>query len=166
MITNTLIILRMANAQKDTMRQIFESFDENRSVWSIAVACIAFLDALMSLAAVSSSPAYSWPTFVPRKDSPILHITEGRHPMLEETMSQRGDAFIPNSIYIGGQLGMMTPGLNDDSTNDYVPRLMLLSGPNMGGKSTLLRQVCLITIMAQLGCAVPATNCVLTPVDR
>ena len=44
--------------------------------------------------------------------------------------------------------------------------MLLLSGPNMGGKSTLLRQTCLITILAQLGCKVPATECVMTPVDR
>lgn len=44
--------------------------------------------------------------------------------------------------------------------------MLLLSGPNMGGKSTLLRQTCLIAIIAQLGCWVPASRCVMTPVDR
>lgn len=49
---------------------------------------------------------------------------------------------------------------------ECIPRLLLLSGPNMGGKSTLLRQTCLIAIMAQLGCKVPAESCAMTPVDR
>ena len=44
--------------------------------------------------------------------------------------------------------------------------MLLLSGPNMGGKSTLLRQTCLITVLAQVGCWVPATSCTMTPVDR
>lgn len=44
--------------------------------------------------------------------------------------------------------------------------MLLLSGPNMGGKSTLLRQTCLITVLAQVGCWVPADSCTLTPVDR
>jgi DNA mismatch repair ATPase MutS len=44
--------------------------------------------------------------------------------------------------------------------------MLLLSGPNMGGKSTLLRQTCLITVLAQVGCWVPADSCALTPVDR
>jgi len=48
----------------------------------------------------------------------------------------------------------------------YLPKMLLLSGPNMGGKSTLLRQTCLIAIIAQLGCWVPASRCVMTPVDR
>lgn len=50
--------------------------------------------------------------------------------------------------------------------SEFTPRMLLLSGPNMGGKSTLLRQTCLITILAQLGCKVPASECVMTPVDR
>lgn len=51
-------------------------------------------------------------------------------------------------------------------TNEFVPRALVLSGPNMGGKSTLLRQTCLIAIMAQMGCKVPADHCSMTPIDR
>ena len=49
---------------------------------------------------------------------------------------------------------------------EYIPRTLLLTGPNMGGKSTLLRQTCLIVILAQMGCKVPADSCIMTPVDR
>jgi DNA mismatch repair ATPase MutS len=49
---------------------------------------------------------------------------------------------------------------------EFIPKMLLLTGPNMGGKSTLLRQTCLIVILAQLGCRVPADSCRLTPVDR
>lgn len=54
----------------------------------------------------------------------------------------------------------------DPSLMEFQPEVMLVSGPNMGGKSTLLRQTCLISIMAQIGCRVPADSCTLTPVDR
>jgi DNA mismatch repair ATPase MutS len=57
-------------------------------------------------------------------------------------------------------------GASASSTDLETPNILLLSGPNMGGKSTLLRQTCLITILAQIGCRVPADECIITPVDR
>lgn len=70
-----------------------------------------------------------------------------------------GGQYISNSLTLGGST------LSADVL-EYNPSLLLLSGPNMGGKSTLLRQTCLIAIMAQLGCKVPAASCTLTPLDR
>lgn len=75
----------------------------------------------------------------------------------------RGDSdYIPNNLKLGGVLD------REDTPNstEYLPKLLLLSGPNMGGKSTLLRQTCLIVILAQMGCRVPAEECKLTPIDR
>jgi DNA mismatch repair protein MSH6 len=82
--------------------------------------------------------------------------------MLEFAMAQRGDGdYIPNSVTLGG-----TAVSEKANGEEYLSKLLLLTGPNMGGKSTLLRQTCLIAIMAQLGCKVPADSCVMTPVDR
>ena len=97
-------------------------------------------------------------------------------------VSYRGDGaeYIPNDLSLGGitttnqintQSHTVTDTVTDGVTDgvsdvEYHPRILLLSGPNMGGKSTLLRQTCLIVILAQLGCKVPAEDCVLTPVDR
>lgn len=168
---------RVEAAQKDTLRKIFEKFDENRHIWSDAVVCASTLDALLSMAQVSSSPHYTWPVILSPDECtvPTLDIREGRHPMLEFTFTQRGDSsYIPNTVVLGGTLGVKNDQnfmdqvtlSSGDNAIHYLPRLLLLSGPNMGGKSTLLRQTCLITIMAQVGFKVPATQCELTPVDR
>ena len=152
-------------------------------MWTDGLRCVANLDALLSLAVVSSAPGYVWPEMVARvapsnSDSmdvdgeqsaveavqrgPLLDIQAGRHPMLEFSMSLRGDGdYIPNTLVLGD--GLRT---KDSSDSVCSPKLLLLSGPNMGGKSTLLRQTCLITILAQIGCKVPADRCVMTPVDR
>jgi len=86
----------------------------------------------------------------------------------------RGDGdCISNDVTLGGCTTTDNVDNNNiiisNSTNDlkrYHPKMLLLSGPNMGGKSTLLRQTCLIAIIAQLGCWVPASRCVMTPIDR
>jgi len=150
---------RVEAAQKDTLRRVFEKFDQERATWRDALTCVALLDALLSLASISSLPNYCWPDIRVREEGQAaeLNIQGGRHPMLEYTLSQNNDGeYIPNTVVLGGGGG----------GEPYLAKLLLLSGPNMGGKSTLLRQTCLIAIMAQLGCKVPADSVTMTPVDR
>jgi DNA mismatch repair protein MutS len=80
----------------------------------------------------------------------ILMIASGRHPVIERLLEQRGERFVPNDLY-----------LDDESQC-----LLIITGPNMGGKSTYLRQVALISIMAQMGSFVPAAQARLPLVDR
>jgi DNA mismatch repair protein MSH6 len=99
---------RLTSAQNDSMRRIFEKFDNSRDLWSSAVSCCAYLDGLLSLALVSSSPSYCWPTLLPReKDQPpVLHIHGGRHPMLEQSLLDKGDGeYISNTVILGGHAG-------------------------------------------------------------
>eukprot|EP01032_Pedospumella_encystans_P012451 gene12451-14405_t len=156
---------RLAVAQKDTLREVFEKFDRSYAVWSSAISCVSLLDALCSVSVVSNFPNYVRPV-VHNNNSDNkngvaeLNIVGGRHPMLEFSLLQRGEGdCIPNDLRLGGAEG------TKDGTA-YLPRMLLLSGPNMGGKSTLLRQTCLIAVLAQIGCFVPADSCVMTPVDR
>jgi DNA mismatch repair protein MSH6 len=87
------------------------------------------------------------PKFISGNNStPILNLIKSRHPC----MSNLTRNFIPNDIVIG-----------QDQRNCIV-----ITGPNMGGKSTLLRQTSICVIMAQIGSYVPAELCELTPVDR
>ena len=104
---------------------------------------LAYLDGLGSLAQVAYAQRYVRPTF---NDDHILNITEGRHPVVEIRLNT---GFIPNDVHLA-----------DDAS------LWLVTGPNMGGKSTFLRQVALITLMAQMGSFVPAKAANLALVDR
>ncbi|MGD0962450.1 MAG: DNA mismatch repair protein MutS [Candidatus Acidiferrales bacterium] len=80
----------------------------------------------------------------------ILMIAGGRHPVIEKLLEERGERFVPNDLY-----------LDDESQF-----LLIITGPNMGGKSTYLRQTALISILAQMGSFVPATQAKLPLLDR
>ena len=84
---------RLAVAQKDTLRRVFEKFDASFAVWSSAISCVALLDALLALATVSSFPGYVRPAVRPTRledgHTPELSIVGGRHPMLEFSLLQR-----------------------------------------------------------------------------
>ncbi len=139
------------------MQLIFAKFDTKRSLWRAAAQATAMLDALGSLAKVAAKPGFCRPTILdcPQDQPPIIDIVQGRHPCVEGS-SIHTTEFIPNDLRLGGSM--------DNETTDAA-RLLLLSGPNMGGKSTLLRQTCLIAVLAQMGSYVPADACAMTPVD-
>lgn len=105
---------------------------------------VAVLDVLLSFAAVATRERYVRPQMTDGFD---LHITAGRHPVVERMMAR--DAFIPNDVHL-------TPDT----------RMIILTGPNMAGKSTILRQVGLIVQLAQIGCFVPAAQATIGIVDR
>lgn len=104
------------------------------------------LDCLLSLAEVAIRYDYCKPEI---DDSEIIAITSGRHPVIERQMP-------PNQTYIPNDLSMDT----DDT------QIMMITGPNMSGKSAILRQVALITLMAQMGAWVPAQKARLGIVDK
>jgi DNA mismatch repair protein MSH6 len=79
-----------------------------------------------------------------------------RHPGVVST----GVNFIPNDTIIGRRFDT-----NDDNDQDH-PYICLITGPNMGGKSTLLRQTSIAVILAQIGSYIPAEKCIMTPIDR
>lgn len=143
------------------MQLIFSKFDSKRNLWAAAAQTTAMLDALGALAEVSSKPGMVRPTILPfeTNEEPCIHIVQGRHPCVEIT--HNGGQFIPNDLTLGSN-----ENREEDTMQQESKRILLLSGPNMGGKSTLLRQTCLIAILSQVGCFVPAEECALTPIDR
>lgn len=152
---------RRDSALKDSMRRVFHKFDENYRQWNQAIQCLAVLDVLISMAQYSlgGEDIMCRPEFVEPSTNikPFIAIQNGRHPCIMRTFS--GGDYIPNDTYVGAP-DETNPDSKDTSS------CVLVTGPNMGGKSTLMRQVGLIVITAQLGCYVPADMCKLTPVDR
>jgi DNA mismatch repair protein MSH3 len=110
-----------------------------------SIANLAILDCLLSLATVAALPGYTKPTFT---NSTEISVTDGRHPMVEQLLA---DSYIPNSTNL--------------STEPDHTRALLITGPNMGGKSSYVRQVALICILAQIGSYVPASSAQLGLLD-
>ncbi|XP_071491838.1 DNA mismatch repair protein Msh6-like [Diadema antillarum] len=157
---------RRDSALKDSMRRVFHKFDEHYQSWNKAVECLSVLDVLMSLAEYSQSgegamcrPEVILPS---SQIQPFIAMKDGRHPCISHTFS--GGDYIPNHTFIGIK---KDEEMEDDGDGSHSnSSCILVTGPNMGGKSTLMRQAGLLVIMVQLGCYVPAEECRLTPVDR
>lgn len=105
---------------------------------------IAFIDVISTLAKISAEKNYCKPTYV---SSGHFQIVEGRHPIVESILP--ANEFIKNSISF------------DETHSTYI-----LTGPNMGGKSTFIRQVALTAYMSHVGLHVPATKVIIPPIDR
>jgi DNA mismatch repair protein MutS len=105
---------------------------------------LAALDVLASSAESAARRRYTRPAL---HDSDELEIVQGRHPVIEAFIDE---PFVPNNIYL----------------NNSTDRLLIITGPNMGGKSTVLRQTAIICILAQTGCFVPAEHARLPLLDR
>ncbi len=106
---------------------------------------IAHLDAILSLASVAAREGYARPTLT---EESILEIEAGRHPVVEKLLESSA-RYVPN-----------------DSRLDLTSRIHLITGPNMSGKSTYIRQVAIITLLAQIGSFVPADSATIGLVDR
>jgi DNA mismatch repair protein MSH6 len=148
---------RRDEALRDTSRQMFAQFSEHYTKWKQVIDVLSELDCLQSLSVTSQNQAVQGastrPELIDANDNngqAVLELRDCSHPVL--AANRQSASFVPNDTVIG--------------TAENSSRFVLVSGPNMGGKSTLLRQTCVAVIMAQIGCYVPASACRLTPVDR
>jgi DNA mismatch repair protein MSH6 len=135
------------------LSRLFQRFHGHQAQFRAALRCLSELDALLSVA--DASQKLSGSTCCPEIVAPesaespgILELKECRHPVAASIM---GTGFVPNDT---------------DMNANGVPGVLVVTGPNMGGKSTVLRQTCIAVLMAQLGCRVNCKSCRLTPVDR
>ncbi len=133
----------LAAACEDSFKDLLAGISTKYQLFRDCIQNLATLDCLLSLATTAQQPGYVKPKFV---DENIVQVEGARHPMVEQLLL---DAYVPNDIQ-----------LSHDST-----RALLITGPNMGGKSSYVRSVALICIMAQIGCYVPASSAKLGLLD-
>ena len=125
--------------------KIKELLRENTETIKRTSTAIAYLDVLVSFAEIAQKQNYCEPTV---NYGNILDIKNGRHPVIESIL--KNEVFVPNDVYL----------------DTYENRSALITGPNMAGKSTYMRQTALITIMAQIGSFVPASSAIIGVVDK
>ncbi|MFN4265432.1 MAG: DNA mismatch repair protein MutS [Aquabacterium sp.] len=132
--------------EKLLFEQLIDFLQGHIQVLSQLARALASLDALCALAERAATLLWTRPEFV---SHPCIEIEKGRHPVVEaRLMETSGTSFIPN-----------------DCRLDANRRMLIVTGPNMGGKSTFMRQVALIAVLAAMGSYVPASACRLGPMD-
>ncbi|MGL4437335.1 MAG: DNA mismatch repair protein MutS [Giesbergeria sp.] len=137
---------RALQREKWLYEQVLDQLQPHIPALTRLAQALAQLDVLCSLAERSLTLGWCAPQFVPE---PCIEIESGRHPVVEARLAETSSgAFIPNHTRLNANT-----------------RMQVITGPNMGGKSTYMRQVALIVLLASMGSHVPATNCRLGPID-
>ncbi len=134
---------RSMNREKSLYENLLTDLSNHLPALKQCARAVAELDVLCNMAERSVTNQWSRPAF---SDEPGIRYNAGRHPVIEATLK---DPFVPNDLHL-----------------DSKRRMQLITGPNMGGKSTYMRQTALIALMAHIGCHVPANDCVIGPIDR
>lgn len=134
---------------KLTWTNFLSAFVDKFNHFQLSVKRLAELDCLIALAQISNGNGFCRPTFT--TDEQIIQVTEGRNIVLQSLLSE-DKQYVPNDINLG-------------KTSNGPSSVLILTGPNMGGKSCYLRQVALIPILAQIGCYVPAQSAHLSIFD-
>lgn len=137
---------KITSIEQRIYQQIVAEVQQNIPAIQAVSKVVAKIDVLSSFAALAISNRYCKPQI---NDSLEIDITEGRHPVIE-TLMKPGEEYVPNSLHL-------------DSNDEQI---MILTGPNMAGKSALLRQTALIVLMAQIGSFVPAKAASLGVTDK
>lgn len=143
---------KILGAQEKIVQLEYNLFTELRDILKTKISSIqntaheiAILDVLVSLAQAGDEYNYIRPKLL---DDGTIHIKDGRHPLVERILNR--DLFVPNDTHL------------DNDQNE----IMIITGPNMAGKSTYMRQSALLTLMTQVGSFIPAREASISPVDK
>lgn len=139
---------RIEELESSIFRQVCQEVGRNRQQILLSASTIAYLDAITSLADVADEFNYVRPSV---NETSLLRIKNGRHAVVEKILREQENEFVANDSALGG---------------NNAPQIALITGPNASGKSTYLRQIALIVLLAQIGSFVPAEEAVIGTVDR
>ena len=139
---------RIAELETSLFRQICGKIGKARPQILLAASTIAYIDTICALAEIADEQNFSRPTV---NETSLLRIKNGRHAVIEKILSAQNTEFIANDAALGG---------------NGAPQIALITGPNASGKSTYLRQISLIVLLAQIGSFVPADDAVIGICDR
>ncbi|MBA3599981.1 MAG: DNA mismatch repair protein MutS [Acidobacteria bacterium] len=139
---------RIAELENNLFRQVCLEVSKNRQEILLAASTISYLDAISGLADVADEFNYARPTV---NETSLLRIKNGRHAVIETLFAKQNIDFIANDAALGG---------------NGAPQIALITGPNASGKSTYLRQISIIVLLAQIGSFVPADEAVIGICDR
>jgi DNA mismatch repair protein MutS len=139
---------RISELENTLFRQICLEVGKSRPEVLLAAQTIAYLDAICALAEIADENNYCRPSV---NETSLLRIKNGRHPVIEKILCEKDFSFIANNSALGG---------------NGAPQIALITGPNASGKSTYLRQIALIVLLAQIGSFVPAEEAVVGICDR
>ncbi|MGA4643260.1 DNA mismatch repair protein MutS [Limisphaera sp. 4302-co] len=162
---------RILGAEERSLKLEYEIFQQIReqvlarlAPLQRAAAALAQADALAALAETARLFQYCRPVV---RDEGLLEIRDGRHPVLEQTLLE--DRFVPNDAWLASGPSAATSEAGPETSADPHPRppqIALITGPNMAGKSTYIRQVALLVLLAHVGSFVPARAARIDLVDR
>jgi DNA mismatch repair protein MutS len=139
---------RIEELENSLFRQVCQEIGKSRQKIQLSAQIVAYLDVIVSLAEVADQNNYCRPQV---NDTSLLRIKNGRHAVIEQNLQPENIEFVANDSALGG--------IN-------APQIALITGPNASGKSTYLRQIALIVLLAQIGSFVPADEAVIGTVNR
>lgn len=154
-------VLRAEDQSKALEQEIFSTLKEDvaKDVARLLATAeaLAEVDVFVSLSTLAASAGYVRPQML---QEPILEIRDGRHPVLDRIMP--AGEFVPNDVLLGSATSEST----EESAKGTTGRVQIITGPNMAGKSTYIRQAALLTVMSQMGSFVPAASAKIGIADR
>ena len=142
--------------------ELVESMQTSIEAMQIDAQIVGNLDCMLSFSKVAVENHYVRPVI---EESKELVIKGGRHPVIEKNLPI-GESYIPNDVALVGGGGQNEANHQHPTPNTQSPQIIIITGPNMAGKSALLRQTALIVLMAQIGCYVPAESAKIGIVDK